>query len=181
VIQGDDRILIERLKQGDKNAFEEVMQTYQLPLIRLAYRVVGDMEMSADIVQDTFYTLYNSINRFNGKSDLFTYLYRIVTNKSITVVRKQKRRTKIHQRIKQDIRDGTKIEKADMEIKLLLNQALQSIPAKLKVPLLLAEIDQLSYKEIANILTIPLNTVRTRIFRAREKLKTILEQMGVSL
>ena len=116
--------------------------------------------------------LYRSIQSFNGHGRLSTYLYRMTVNGSIGHLRARRRRTQLSQGLPQiqaadDV--GTVVEKRET-----LAAALARLPIKFRAPLLLLEVMELPYKDIAEVLKIPVNTVRSRIYRAREKLLDIL-------
>jgi RNA polymerase sigma factor (sigma-70 family) len=153
---------------------------YHGSLISIAYRITGDMESAKDVVQDTYVAALEPGNGFCGFSSLKTYLYRITINKSIDVKRQWKRRLSL---LSGYLAEPSGTEPAlvdEIDRKEVVRRILQKVPDEFRIPLTLAEADGMSYAEIAETLHISLNTVRTRIFRAREKLRKELKRMKVT-
>jgi RNA polymerase sigma-70 factor, ECF subfamily len=154
------------------------LANYHGSLIGIAFRITGDMESAKDVVQDTYVAALKPDNAFSGFSSLKTYLYRIVINKSIDVKRHWKRRLSMLDGILAEP-SGTESTLLDeIDRKELVRKLLCKVPDEFRIPLVLAEVDGMSYAEIAETLHISLNTVRTRIFRAREKFRKELKRMG---
>lgn len=171
-----ESILIDRLKAGDSSAFDDLIHDQRPALLRLATAITGDRETGEDVVQETFLNVYRSIHNFNGRGRLSTYLYRMAVNGSIGHLRARQRRSQLALRLPQipDADDvGAAVEKRE-----IMTVALARLPIKFRAPLLLLEVMDLSYKDIAAVLKIPVNTVRSRIYRARERLLTILKKLG---
>ncbi|MEK6793817.1 MAG: RNA polymerase sigma factor [Spirochaetota bacterium] len=175
-----DEELISRLRRGDEDAYRDVVARYRMPLMSLAFKIVGDRTVAEEVVQDTFAAFHRSMRAFNGASKIFTYLYRIATNKSVDAVRKAVRSRTLISRM--SVRE-TKHESHEdaVAVKVVVEEALKRLPGKLRAPLLLVEYERLSYADIAAILGVPVNTVRTRIFRARERLFAEFAAMGVRI
>lgn len=177
----DDAQLLTRLRAKDDDAFDEVVKTYTPVLRSLATRMTHDEDLAHDIVQETFFAFYRAIETFEGKSSLFTFLYRIATNKSIDAVRKQKRKKAFDEKADKLLDVTAEDTSYQTDMKIVVEKALAELPLSFRTPLILAEYERLSYKDIAVIMNIPVNTVRTRIYRGREKLLGIFNKMGVSL
>jgi RNA polymerase sigma factor (sigma-70 family) len=146
-------------------------------LISVAYRITNDGELAKDIVQDACLSTIETAGQFRGTASLKTYLYRVVINRSIDAVRKNKRSKNIFEIMSRDIfehRSGAE----NYESRDLVKRIFVSIPCEFKVPFILAEVDGMTYEEIADVLKLTLNTVRTRIFRCREKLRKELHKLG---
>ena len=118
-------------------------------------------------------------DQFKGNASPKTYLYRIVINRSIDHVRRIKRSKNVLEFI---FRERCELSSGgdNYEIKELMKKLFASIPPSFKVPLILAEVEGMTYEEIADMLKLSLNTVRTRIFRCREKLRKELEKLGIA-
>jgi RNA polymerase sigma-70 factor (ECF subfamily) len=144
----------------------------------VARGIVFDRETARDIVQETFISFYTSLPRFNGKASIRTYLYRIAVNKSIDHVRKMRTRARLQSKLTADF-ETPEDPTGRVEDRILLKEALGSLPVKLRIPLVMVECERLTYGEVARILEIPLNTVRTRIYRARERLRKVLQERGI--
>ncbi len=149
---------------------------YGARLRSVAARICGDVHGACDIVQDVFMQILTKKPKFRGDSTLATYVYRMVVNRSIDYRRRTKRR-----RWSSD--DLLNLSSADTSEKvftsMILAKALERMNEIYKIPLILADSDGLSYGEISVIIGIPINTVRTRIFRAREKMREELHSLGV--
>jgi RNA polymerase sigma-70 factor, ECF subfamily len=161
---------------------QEVMQQQQRELMQhreslvgVAYRMMGDRDLAQDIVQDVFLSVIESPTDFRGASSLKTYLYRIVINRCIDCKRRQKRFGKIAEILN---REQHVYPRDTYEIKDTVRKLLAGIPPEFRIPFILSEVDGMSYEEIADVQNVPLNTIRTRIFRCREKLQKKLSTMG---
>jgi RNA polymerase sigma factor (sigma-70 family) len=165
---------------GKREIMHSDLVDYQGALLGIAYRITGDMESARDVVQDTYVAALKPDNGFGGFSSLKTYLYRIAINKSIDLKRHWKRRLSILSGMLEEP-SGTESALLDeIDRKELMRKVLGKVSDEFRIPLILAEVDGMSYAEIAETMHISLNTVRTRIYRAREKLRKELKRMGVA-
>ncbi len=153
----------------------EELTGYRDALIGVAYRITGDRNLSQDIVQDIFLTMLESPGKYSGASGLKTYLYRITINRCIDIGRRQSRFGRILEVLN---REQYAYPQDTYELKDLVRRLLINIDPQFRIPFILAEVEGMSYEEIAEIRNIPLNTVRSRIFRCREKLRRKLVKMG---
>lgn len=157
--------------------FENIVKNYQERLINTSAKILFNYEDAKDIVQESLIDLYKNQNIFLSNSSIYTYLYRIVINKSIDHLRKNKTKKKrallYFQKNKQ--------KEIEIEMKLIIEEALKILPEKYRIPLILLEYNRLSYKEISNILNISIDNVKITILRARKKLLKIFKQKGVTL
>jgi RNA polymerase sigma-70 factor (ECF subfamily) len=159
--------------------FRMEMTRYQQPLVGVAYRITGDIEAARDIVQDTYTSILQTPGNFNGASSIKTYLYRIVINKSIDSRRRRIRWLGILEKIVHETAHQPQANvDEDSDKYVLLRAALDKIPDSFRIPFLLAEADGMSYEEIADLLKVAINTVRTRIYRCKEKLRKKLNKAG---
>ncbi|MBN1600435.1 MAG: RNA polymerase sigma factor [Chitinispirillaceae bacterium] len=147
-------------------------------LISVAFRITFDKDAAEDIIQDISLSLCSSSEQFKGLSSPKTYIYRIVINRSIDYLRKIKRSRSLLNNIffyqQPESSHGDLLETKDLASKVFMK-----IPEKFRVPLILAEIKELSYEEIAKTLSLPVNTIKTRIFRCREKLRIAYEKLEI--
>ncbi|MBN1757510.1 MAG: RNA polymerase sigma factor [Chitinispirillaceae bacterium] len=148
---------------------------FQESLVNVAVRITGDNDRARDIVQDVYLKYLESSEKFRNSSNLKTYLYRMVINRSIDLKRRRNRFAKIrellfHERYAQP--DNV------YEVKDLVRRIFADIDQHFKVPFVLAEADGMSYEEIADVLQINISTVRTRIFRCRQRLRKKLSALG---
>ncbi|MEW5893169.1 MAG: RNA polymerase sigma factor RpoE [Pseudomonadota bacterium] len=186
-----DRQLVERVKRGDKRAFELLVEKYRRKLTRLLSRMVRDPDEVEDIAQETFIKAYRALPQFRGDAAFYTWLYRIGVNTAKNyLAAKGKAMPTVTERalpdqdeeaeerlVAQDI-NTPESELLSKQVALAVNEAVEALPEELRTAITLREMEGLSYEEIANLMACPIGTVRSRIFRAREaiaaKLRPIL-------
>lgn len=186
-----DQILVERVQQGDKQAFGLLVSKYQRKLMRLVSRLVRDPAEAEDVVQEAFIKAYRALPGFRGESAFYTWLYRIGINAAKNYLATRSRRPPTATEFDSEeaeafdnaelLRDQNTPERILMskEIGATVNVAIEALPEDLRNAIILREIEGLSYDEIASVMECPIGTVRSRIFRAREaiaeKLKPLLD------
>lgn len=186
-----DQLLVERVQAGDKRAFDVLVSKYQRRLMRLVSRLVHDPAEAEDVVQETFIKAYRALRHFRGDSAFYTWLYRIGINTAKNYLVTQGRRaptsTETDAEQAEAFDDGDQLRDintpesmlASKQIADTVNAAMDTLPLELRTAIVLREIEGLSYEEISAIMTCPIGTVRSRIFRAREviaeKLKPLLD------
>ena len=181
--------LIERCKNGDYSAFEQLVLEHQKKVYNIAFRIVGNIEDSMDITQEVFIRVYKSISGFSGESKISTWIYKITSNLCLDFLRKHKNLgTNIsidgaykdeNSDLKLQIED--KALKPDEKVETLLMQdavrnAINELEISHKTIIILRDINGFSYNEIAEILDCSVGTVKSRISRARKNLKKILNE-----
>lgn len=181
-----DLLLVRRASGGDQKAFQELFNKYRQPLFYHILRMVHDREIVDDLLQEVFLKAFDNIYSYNPEYAFSTWLYRITTNHTIDYLRKKKLKTySLDEPIKtkdgemsidvvdeHSVSDDEVIRKQRAEI---LREALKSLPEKYRQVIELRHMDELSYQEIADIMQIPLGTVKAHIFRARELLYKYLK------
>jgi RNA polymerase sigma-70 factor (ECF subfamily) len=184
-----EKMLIDRCKNGDIYAFEELIENHQKKVYNIAFRMVGNEQDAYDIVQEVFIKVFKSINKFKGDSAFSTWLYRITTNVCIDEIRKRKKAKLISldaplsiqgDEVKLEIPDNKaqeSFEEAERkEVREEIIKAINELNESHKAIIILRDINGYSYDEIANILECSLGTVKSRINRARGALKKIIVQ-----
>jgi len=183
----DESELVAALKAGQENAYRQLIRNYQVKLKNLAYGITLDAEESMDIVQDVFLKVFKGIDKFEGKSSLYTWLRRITLNECLNWRRKWKRRFKWqHQSIDDDSiyeskelgteKDGPENIYNKKELEKKLKQGLNILPENARMVFVLKEVEGLSYEKIGESLGISRGTVSSRLFYAREKLRDFLKK-----
>lgn len=174
--------LLNFLRTEPDLAFEKIVKQYEQRLFQVAVRLLQDSDAADEVVQETFMSFYRNMHKFEGKSKVYTYLYRIAVNRSIDYIRKKKTRKNYEEEYLKE--NKSKIEagyQEDLDIKIVLQKSLDQLDVKYRTPIVLLEYENMKYKEIAEVMGISLSAVKMRIFKGREKLLKILTNMGVSL
>lgn len=182
-----DNALIQRCKQGDIRAFNELVERYEKRVFNFAYRMSGNYDDANDVSQEAFIRVFNSINTFRGDANFTTWLYRIVTNVYLDERKKQKSHlhTSLEDYIEleentvtRQIEDGNPTPDRMVEAgerNDLMNNAIQQLPEYQRIMVILYHTQNKSYDEIAQIMKLPIGTVKSRLNRARIALKEKLE------
>jgi RNA polymerase sigma-70 factor (ECF subfamily) len=171
----EDFILIRSFIKGNESTFRTLVIKHKEKVRNLVYLTLGDVEFVDDISQDVFISVYHKLREFRFESKFTTWLYRITVNKCRDYLRKKKVRS-IFVPIKDTDREyGGGPVSENIDIPNLVRNAIDKLPEKLKAPLVMRDIDGFSYKEIADMMGTEVGTIKSRIFRARESLKIILE------
>ena len=180
----DDLNLIESFKKGDTSAFGEIVNKYQDKIYNLCRHMLGNADDAEDAAQDVFLKAYLALPKFRPEASLYTWLYRIATNTCIDFKKKP-----IFESLFGDPGEGEKLvhdqatdapspEKLyqSKQIDQALQESLRKLSPKLRAIIILKEIEELSYEEIADTLEISVGTVKSRIARAREVLKKLMQK-----
>jgi len=183
-----DRELVGRVKKGDKGAFDLLVLKYQHKIVKLVMRYVRDPSEAMDVAQEAFLKAYRAMATFRGDSAFYTWLYRIAINTAKNHLVAAKRRPvdfeldlqdpdqyELSNRLKDiDTPEGLLLSN---EIREAVEDAIRGLPEDLRTAILLREIEGMSYEEIAEAMTCPVGTVRSRIFRAREAIDKRLQPL----
>lgn len=171
----EDFDLIRKFINGDESTFKILLIKHKDKVRNLVFLTLGDVDYVDDISQDVFISVYHKLNEFRFESKFTTWLYRITINKCKDYLRKKKVRSIFVPIQDYEADYGMKPFSENIDIPNLVRAAIDKLPEKLKVPLVMRDIDGFSYKEIADELGTEVGTIKSRIFRARETLKIILE------
>ncbi len=190
-----DHEAIERARRGDHGAFEVLVVRYQGRALRLAQRVLKDDEKARDAVQEAFLKVYRSLDRFEGRSSFYTWLYRLVLNLCLDMRRRDRSDREVewteeraHPADPAEAGPGASLEEGDggpagalerAEIRERVAAAIEQLPDIQRETLILREVEGLSYQEIAEALDISKGTVMSRLHYARKKVAKILQDEGV--
>ncbi|MDB5085088.1 MAG: polymerase sigma factor SigW [Bacilli bacterium] len=179
--------IVRRVQSGDRLAFAELVELYKNRLFNLAHRMLGNKQDAEDVLQDTFLRAYANLASYNDHHKFSTWIYRIATNACIDRLRKRKADVSLD--AEQEDAEGTDLysriaslgltpeeEALHSETASELEQAIERLPASYRSVILLKYVHDLSLQEIADILQLPVSTIKTRIHRGREALRASLQQ-----
>ena len=185
-----DHGLLEAARTGDEAAFGELVRRYRNQITNYVYRMTNDYELAVDLAQETFLRVYRAADRYQAGYAFSTYIYRIATNLAISELRRRKRRrlvslTGFFQEREQggepceldpvDVRPLQDASLVANERRAAVGRAIATLPEKYRAPLVLRDIEERSYDEIARILELSEGTVKSRISRARAFLRDKLQ------
>ncbi len=187
--QLSEKEIIERVLDGDTNAFEELVLRYESTVYNLALRMVSNREDAADMTQEAFIKAYSSLPSFRGDSKFSSWLYRIASNVCLDFLRSKSRRPQSSLTAESDDDGDVQLEIPDPaagpEEQLMKKLSMQSLSEGLKLLpdnqrqiLTMRELGGMSYADIGAALSLEEGTVKSRIFRARKKLCTFLLESG---
>jgi len=174
-----DEELVKRVQAGDKKAFDLLVLKYQHKIVQLISRYIRDPHEALDVAQDTFIKAYRALAGFRGDSAFYTWIYRIAINTAKNHIAARARRPAeedIELETAEQFESAEGLRDQETPEGILLSEelagviqlALDELPDELRTAITLRELDGLSYDEIAEVMSCPVGTVRSRIFRARE-------------
>ncbi|MES9831229.1 MAG: RNA polymerase sigma factor RpoE [Candidatus Thiodiazotropha sp. 6PLUC2] len=174
-----DQELVARVQQGDKKAFDLLVLKYQQKITNLISRYIRDPHEVLDVTQEAFIKAYRAIPKFRGDSAFYTWLYRIAINTAKNYLVAQGRRPPsddVEAEVAEQMDVGVRLKETGTpenhvlteEITMTVQKAIDDLPEDLRTAIVLRELEGMSYEEIANAMSCPVGTVRSRIFRARE-------------
>ena len=174
---------------GDSNAFEKLLLDNQTNVYNLSLKMLGNPEDAMDASQEAFLRAFRSLDSFQGDSRFSVWLYRLTSNVCIDILRKKRRRTEVSLTVVNDEDEESELEIPDerfspdavldkAERVRAVREGLQKLPEEYRRILTLREISGMSYEELADTLELELGTVKSKLFRARKKLCSILMESG---
>ena len=165
--------LVELAKKGDERAFDELIDKFADRIFTEAYYLMGNREDAMDVSQLVFLRIFLGIKHFKGESKLSTWIYRITINTALRELKKRSRRPPIDD--SDDIDPQDEVIRHD-EQKLAM-VALDQLPEQYRAIIIMRELNDMSFKDIADSLGISVNLAKVRAFRAKQKFKTIVEEI----
>lgn len=186
----NEQVLIEQAQNGEVDAFEQLISSYQDKVYDIAYRLTGNKNDADDLFQETFIHIFNSIKNYKGNSAFFTWIYRITHNVFLDSCKKAHKK---HEMLESDAEetpedgysalqgavapDDEPHKKTEETLfKEKIHKTIQLLPEDYRMPIVLYDIEGFTYEEIAEIVNIPIGTVRSRINRARQQLREVMIQ-----
>ncbi len=185
----EDRRLVDLATDGDYDAFEKIVERYQEKAYRLAWSMVKDDDLAADVVQDAFLNVYRKLDTFKGDSKFSSWIYRVIVNAALMKLRKQRRRSEVQLEalgptFLDDGRHATTIAPwrtraddaaLDKELREHIVAAVDELEPKYQTVFVLKEVEGLSLAEIGEIMDLSIPAVKSRLHRARLFLRATLE------
>jgi len=173
----DDYSIIKQFIDGDQSAFQILVKRHKEKVRNIIYVTMNNSALVDDIAQEVFITVYRNLKYFRFESQFTTWLYRITVNRCKDYLRKMNVR-----RIFSPLEEGNEVTEfttptENKDVSQIVMDAISKLPVKLRMPLILKDIEGFSYQEIAETLKCEMGTVKSRIFRGREKLKEILQPL----
>jgi len=184
----EDEKLLKRAKDGDAEAFEELVTVYYKTVFNIALRMLSNTEDASDLTQEVFIKIFKSIGTFEGKSSFKTWIYRITTNLCLDEFRTRKKMKVVSfdEQIENKNEESSlkltdtgispETKLLNSELKETLNQAIMELPKDLRLAVVLRDVQNFSYEEISLALKCPQGTVKSRINRARQQLRKNLSK-----
>lgn len=183
-----DLSIVREIQAGDVSRFDQLVLKYRSRVYGVVYHLTSNREDASDLTQDAFIKAFQSINRFQGQSSFFTWLYRIAVNSTLTHLRKQRLRTffsfeaidkedQVAADVVAALTDATGADRETFahELQEKLNEAMQKLSIKHRTVITLFEIDGLSHQEIAEVMDCSVGTVRSRLHYAKQLLQSELQ------
>jgi RNA polymerase sigma-70 factor, ECF subfamily len=183
-VEQDDLVLVAASKNGDQEAFAQLVQRYQRLIFNLVYRMLQQYEETTEITQETFLAAWQGLPSFRGDARFSTWLYRIAYNCSLKQLELRKRdlalqialeAEKTLESTNDEQRENAELDARDRQI--LVQEHLSHLPSKYRIVLILRHLQDMTYEEMAEILTMPIGTIKTHLFRARNLLKERLQSL----
>jgi RNA polymerase sigma-70 factor (ECF subfamily) len=189
-----DQDLVARAQQGSEKAYRELLGRYQRPVFSVIYRMIRDREQAEDLAQETFVRVFNNIDRYDPRYKFSSWIFKIATNLTIDSIRRKEIATVSidgsRNAVTPDQIEATSITIAStdenpeelLEAKQLgeeIEEAIQRLRPEYRAAILLRHVEGREYQEIAEILSLPLGTVKTYIHRGRHELRDSLQHLRV--
>ena len=174
-----DDVLVTLFQSGEEAAFRILVERYAQRVRNLIYSIFNEPSLVDDIAQEVFIRVFEALPRFRFESSFYTWLYRITINKSRDEMRKRRSRKFLSLNVlldnpSKELQSKIRVYPVDESAKELVNKGLQSLPEKFRIPIVLKDIDGMSYEEMAEIMQCEIGTVKSRLSRARAMLRKIL-------
>ncbi len=173
----EDERLLELARSGDVDAFGELVRRYERRVGAVLARLLPDRRDVEEALQDTFVQAWRSLDRFRGRSAIFTWLYRIAVNEALQRLR---RRQPELRELSDVPSEDSVAEPPDLELRSFLADRVNALPFEYRAPLVLRDLEGLSNQEVADVLEISLAAAKSRIHRARMQLRKELEAFEAS-
>ncbi|NND43931.1 MAG: sigma-70 family RNA polymerase sigma factor [Xanthomonadales bacterium] len=173
-----DLALLEDCKRGDRKALDSLVRRYERPIYNAAFRMLGNPDEAADVMQTTFLKAFENLDRFNPKFKFFSWIYRIAINESINQLNRRGKTEPLAESLASGVRapdDQLDAGRKGRQVQAVL----MSMQEDHRAVLVLRHFSECSYRQIGEILQIPEKTVKSRLFTARQQMKQRLQENGI--
>ncbi|MCG3152806.1 MAG: ECF RNA polymerase sigma factor SigW [bacterium] len=173
-----EAVLLAQLRNGGEEAFRWLVERHQRPVFGLLHRMGFDQDTVEDLAQEAFLKAWRSLPGFRGDCQIATWLYRIVYRQALQHIRSRERQFRLQDEAQtlRDVAETPLPDAARTELRLTLDSALSQLPAPQRLALGLYYFQEQSYEEVAAIMQLPLNTVKTHIRRGKLRLRELLQE-----
>jgi RNA polymerase sigma-70 factor (ECF subfamily) len=178
MLEDGDAVLVERCRRGDKRAFEALVVRYQKPVFNAALRMLRDPDEARDVAQTVFLKVYEHLADYDPSYKFYSWIYRIAVNESLNTLSRRRR----HEPIVGDEPDGAVGPEGEVDGQQVgrgIRRALMTLTADHRSVIVLRHFLECSYQDMAEILSLPEKTVKSRLFAARQQLAEALRRDGV--
>ena len=177
----DDGALVAASRAGNQDAFALLVQRHQRRVFNLVFRMLQQYEEANEVTQETFLAAWQGLPSFRGDARFSTWLYRIAYNCALKQLEQRKKDYALQAAIQEEVADNEEMVGAELveihDRQALVREQLTTLPSKYRIVLILRHLQDMTYEEMAEILTMPIGTIKTHLFRARNLLKERLEAL----
>lgn len=181
LVLDDDFSLIKRFINGEESIFGELVKRHKDKVRNIIYITLNNGDLVDDIAQEVFITIYRNLKNFRFEAQFTTWIYRITINKCKDYLRKKNIRRIFLPLKDEEAEPVFESINEDIDLKHFVRNAIAELPDKLRIPIVLKDLEGFSYQEIAESMQCEIGTVKSRIFRGREALKKILQPLEKEL
>ena len=181
---GTDEIIVERALSGDAEAFGEIVQRWERRIFALTYGILGREEDARDATQETFLAAFRNLRGFRGEAKVSSWLHRIAVNQCLTRQRRAKVRNESALEDSAESQLAATVDESPVSIvegrqrTVAVRRALNGLPLELRQVVVMKEFEELTFREIAEALELPLSTVKSRLYTGLKQLQLRLEKFG---
>src|ERR1043165_1233363 len=181
---GPDEIIVERALSGDAEAFGEIVRRWERRIFALTYGILGREEDARDATQETFLAAYRNLRGFRGEAKVSSWLHRIAVNQCLTQQRRAKVRNESALEDSAESQLAATVDESPVSIvegrqrTVAVRRALNGLPLELRQVVVMKEFEELTFREIAEALELPLSTVKSRLYTGLKQLQLRLEKFG---
>ena len=182
-VEHDDAQLVSASKNGDQDTFSLLVQRYQRRVFNLVFRMLQNYEEASEVTQEAFLAAWQGLPSFRGEARFSTWLYRIAYNCALKQLDTRKRDQALQvalqaeQNLEGDDQQNTLLDMLDNQE--MVQEQLSQLPPKYRIVLILRHLQEMTYEEMAEVLTMPVGTIKTHLFRARNLLKERLKPLSM--